>query len=305
MDFYYSRLIAFQQVERLPILKKYLNLLVKPNPNLPINNVFDIPTERAIRNFKKQFNRLRGLWIVEDGTITVNLWRFIYQELQGVMGGVWVKEEINNLRDVELINLLLGVPSSEYTESISSCDKKLAELFGGKGAIVMSIVEPKELKKGNGSPRDFAGKSRGYGHNAIPCNELVGTNDRGGIIHIYANEQGLSADVDLYVPAGFKQIYEVKVGNHVEKLLPKEDNQKYFYSDAMKLYIVFSHVKTDGVIRIGTKKANGSVKIGNVGGPRGYAPDGSYFHTHIAFFSEYFGHPFTGTRVDPRDYFCK
>lgn len=167
MDFHYSRLIAFQQVERIPVLKKYLNLLVKPNPKL-INNVFDLPTEKAIHNFKKQFNRTKPeRWIVEDGTITVNLWRFIYQELIRVMGGDWVIEEINNLRDQELVLLLKGYPSSKYTEKISSCDKKLAELFGGAGAVVASIIDPKELKNADGSPRKKAGEARGYGHSAV------------------------------------------------------------------------------------------------------------------------------------------
>ena len=98
------------------------------------------------------------------------------------------------------------------------------------------------------------------------------------------------------------EIFEIKVGKKTEKLTPGRDNRKFFYGKNLKLYNAFAHVKTDGILGIGEKKPNGSVKIGNIGGPGGVSGTGSnssYVHTHIAFYSEYLGNPTTGTRVDP------
>ena len=285
-------------------------MLVVPSPNLPLNNDFDVATHEAIKNFKKQFNRQRGKKIVEDGSITIGLWKYIGQSLVRFDNGMWLTNEyirVQNSGDFELYQLLKSVPDSTYTDSMRRCDEKLAEILGGEGAVVSSIIDPKELKKADGSPRNGAGEPRLYGHNAIACNELLETNDRGGIIHLFANEQGLPGDVGVYAPAGFIRVSSVK-GERGEtvKLLPKEDNQQYFYNNnkLKPLYIVYSHVKTDGVSGIGEKKDNGSVKIGNIGGPNGVSITGDYAHIHIVFFSKYFGHPFTGTRVDPRGYFC-
>ncbi len=190
-----------------------------------------------------------------------------------------------------------------------ACDKKLADLFGGEGAVVMSVFEPEDLKQRVGSSKSGAGLPRPQPHNAVPANELIGTYDRGGIIHIYMNQQGLpnkdNHHTGVYVLAGFKQIYEVKSGKQIVKLTLGINNTQYFYNATLKIYAVFAHVETSKVAGIGEKKANGSVKIGNIGGPEGGIAVGEYTHVHIAFYSKFLGNHMTGTRVDPRDYFCK
>lgn len=93
LGFYFCQLIALQQRNHIQRLKEYLNMLVVPSPNLPPENNFDIATHEAIKNFKRQINRQRGKSIVEDGSITINLWRFIGQSLVRFDNGIWLTNE--------------------------------------------------------------------------------------------------------------------------------------------------------------------------------------------------------------------
>lgn len=168
MDFNYERLIAFQQTERIPILKKYLNELVKPSPNLPINNVYDKATSQAIMDFKYQFNKKNLLKKLSlDGVMNDDLWAAIGTAL----GPERLKQEVANLKDSTLILLLQR--KSLYTDKIKACDKKLAELFGGEGAAVATLIEPPDLRNKDGSlrnPQHPNGLPRWEGHTAIPRN---------------------------------------------------------------------------------------------------------------------------------------
>lgn len=311
MDFLYAKRIAFFEGgngnERISILKRYLNELVAPSPKLEINNEFTPETARALQNFKFQFRKknLQSRLRI-DASLGPETWAAI-----GVaLGAERLKEELSTLTDSGLKRMLQGLTELEYTQAMRVCDQKLADVFGGEGAAVMSIIEPPDLRRGDGSLRDpYAPSIRPEPHNAVPRNDIKGSHERGGIIHVYTNPQGLPADVGLYAPQGFKQIFEVKnERGKVIKLEAGPNNILYFYSNQMKIYITFAHAKTKGVSGIGTKKSNGSVKIGNIGGPGG---DGtgekfpSYIHSHLSFYSEFYGNVTTGTRVDPRDYFCK
>lgn len=161
----------------------------------------------------------------------------------------------------------------------------------------------------NGRPHPNAGSQRPFPHSVIPVNELIGETNKGGTIHIYPNPQGLPEDVGVFAPAGFTEIFQIKDGTKVIKLLPKSDNQKYFLNNNPQnpLYIVYAHVRTAGVKDIGAKRADGAVKVGNIGGPGGDGNNqsGGYIHCHIVFYSKYSGNPITSVTVDPRDYFCK
>lgn len=82
LSFYYCNLIARQQQKYIRKLKEYLNLAVKPSPNLPLNDDFDIPLHNAILNFKQQLNRREGRRVfVEDGAITNALWEAVWTAL--------------------------------------------------------------------------------------------------------------------------------------------------------------------------------------------------------------------------------
>lgn len=308
LSFYYCQLIVRQQQKYLQRLKRYLNLTVIPSPNLPVTDDFDIATHSAILKFKKQFNRKFGKKVVvEDGTLTNTLWMDIWSEL-GKIDRKFRDQELINL-EPELKSIINGVPYVANMALLKKCDDKLAEIFGEKNAVVATIYDPKELKRTNGTPHPNAGAQRSIGHSAIPKNETIGETDRGGIIHLYPNPQGLPEDVGVFAPAGFTEIFQINDGIKVIRLLPKADNQKYFFNQSKQnpLYIVYSHVKTAGVSVIGIKRADGAVKIGNIGGPGGSGSPvhGGYVHCHIVFYSKYFGNPTTGVRVDPRDYFCK
>lgn len=311
MSFVYAKRIAFfeggEGDERIGILKRYLNELVVPSPNLSIDNEFTPATAEALYKFKVEF-RKRNLTskLQIDRFINTETWKAI-----GIaLGQERVKEELLILTDTGLKRLLQGLTEFEYTQEMRACDQKLADILGGEGAAVMTIIEPPDLRRGDGSIRDkYAPSIREEPHNAVPRNDVKGTHERGGIIHVYTNSQGLPADVGLYAPKGFKQIFQIKdERGKIIKLEAGPNNILYFYSNELKIYITFAHAKTQGVGGIGTKKSNGSVKIGNIGGPGG---DGkgdkqpSYIHSHLSFYSEFYGNPNTGTRVDPRDYFCK
>lgn len=294
LSFYYCQLIARQQQKYLQRLKRYLNLLVVPNPNLPINDDFDMATHNAILNYKKQLNRRRGQkTVVEDGTLTNTLWQIMWGELGRVTGSQFQIEEMKTFES-EFLNFTRGSPYINNVEALQGCDAKLAKIFGEKNAVVATIYDPKELKKANGKPHHNAGNPRPFSHSAIPTNEQLNTNDRGGIMHIYPNEQGLPEDVGVFAPAEFTEIFQISDGTKIIKLLPKGDNQKYFFNNNKQnpLYIVYAHVKTAGVSGIGTKRTDGAIKIGNVGGPGGES-EGAYVHCHIAFYSKFYGNSFT------------
>lgn len=306
LSFYYCYLIARQQRKYIQKLKRYLNLVVNPNPNLLLNDDFDIATHNAVLNFKRQFNRSeRRKVFIEDGTISNTLWEAVWTALWRTNNGIKIQTEELKTSDTEFKNLILGLPFIKDLDKVKECDKKLAGIFGGAEAVVATIYDPIELKNPDGTKHSSAGKARPLNHTSIPWNGRVDVTNKGGVIHLYTNEQGLPDDVGVYVPQGFTEIKEVKVGNQTVKLLPKADNQKYFFNknNENPLYIVYAHVKTVGAKNIGTKRDDGAIKIGDIGGPGGYN-NGSYVHCHIVFYSKYTGDPQTSTTTDPRDYFC-
>lgn len=314
MNFYYASLIAFHQPEELPYLKRYLNIILNLSPPLAEDSVFDQQTAQAIIEVKKISNKTFTYEMVVDETITFSLWNTINNLLNRIKGWQWLLNEYKII-PLRIYDLLNGKIFPLYTDEMKACDQKLAKIFGGEGAVVATIFDPFELRFPDGSLDSLAGKPRSHGHSAVPANEMIGQIDRGGIIHLYANEQGLAGNVGVYVPVGFKRLREIKDVNG--KLVPAisgKNNLLIYYSKERNLYICYAHVETKKVTGIGTKNKYGSIKIGNIGGPGGKSPFSDsngkflgykYFHVHIAFYSEFYNDVFTGTRTDPRDYFCK
>lgn len=230
------------------------------------------------------------------------LGRFISEDPIGLRGG-------NNFYSYVDNNPILSTdPSGLCSDKTmdQKCDDKLARMFGGKGAVASSRIEPSDLRNTDGSlrnPQDPNGADRGdFGHSATPRNDLTG-NDRGGVIHLYANAQGFPGAVGLFAPAGFARITSVTSANGRAVPLTPGSYNRSFYRNNQGIIIAFVHVATRGVRGIGSRRSDGSTQIGNIGGPGGNGED--YFHTHIAFYSQYFGDPNTGTRIDPRTIFCK
>lgn len=180
--------------------------------------------------------------------------------------------------------------SGQERLSQTVCDNKLATMFGGPGASAASANEPSGVRNG-----------ADYIHHLA----------NNGVIHLYANDTGTqpSNPVGLYRPAGGKFVG----GGEYEEKFTGTDGKVWHtgnYSNEFRfqykggLLIKFFHVGgTSGGFeggatlgRFGQTRADGSVRIGNIGGLGG-GENPNYFHTHIEF-------RLNGKRTDPRKIFC-
>jgi len=180
--------------------------------------------------------------------------------------------------------------ASDRPLSDAQCDGRLAEIFGGPGAVVGSTRDPLTVGSNPaalsyaqkyGLPTDRIGE-RAPGHGPAPYNNPDPRSpDQGGIIHIYGNAQGTASNTPLYAPSGgtVGPIFTTASGNATRRV-----------SYSTGLGISFVHV-----IPGGGPNRRGSVTLGTIGGPD--SGGANYRHTHIVFFNG-------GTRVDPRRVFC-
>jgi RHS repeat-associated protein len=180
--------------------------------------------------------------------------------------------------------------ASDRPLSDAQCDGRLAEIFGGPGAVVGSTRDPLTVGSNPaalayaqkyGLPTDRIGE-RAPGHGPAPYNNPDPKSpDQGGIIHIYGNAQGTASNTPLYAPSGgtVGPIFTTASGNVTRRV-----------SYSTGLGISFVHV-----IPGGGPNRSGSVTLGTIGGPD--SGGANYRHTHIVFFNG-------GTRVDPRRVFC-
>src|SRR5215208_637837 len=170
-------------------------------------------------------------------------------------------------------------PAPGQTLSQTDCDKKIAAIFGGPGAVAATVTEPSTLQ------HPSAGRDR-YDH-------LAGN----GVFHLYTNAQGTEGTVGLYTPSGFiGRPVTGTVYNGPNDPSPGEVNYNYErFTYRGGLQISFVHAGNPGVNR-NDRNAMESVRVGNIAGPGG---DGAgYNHTHVNVYLK-------GKRVDPRSIFCK
>lgn len=165
-----------------------------------------------------------------------------------------------------------------------ACDKKLAALFGGEGAVADTGLTPGTLN------HPTAGMQRFTDHSAA-----------GGVMHLYSNAQGTAPpnSVGLYVPQGFSAVPggSGTVYNPEGTVNAGEVNYNYSqYRNSAGVTISFVHIGPP----VGpARNAAGSTRVGSIAGPGG---DGAgYNHTHINFYSNFA----KGERADPRKLFCK
>lgn len=170
--------------------------------------------------------------------------------------------------------------------SQADCDKKLAAMFGGSGAVAASATEPPGVRNG----ADYA-----Y-HLA-----------NNGVIHLYANGTGTqpSDPVGLYRPSGGRFIGG---GEYEEKWTDPQGavhhtgnySNEFMFKYSGGLVIKFFHVGgTSGGVEGGARLGrfpNEPNRIGNIGGLGG-GENPNYFHTHIEF-------DVNGKRTDPRKIYC-
>jgi RHS repeat-associated protein len=204
---------------------------------------------------------------------------------------IWVE---SSMFDVDPQNPGALAPNglaSDRRLSDAECDKRLAQIFGGDGAVVGSTRDPLTVGSNPaalayaqkyGLPTDRIGE-RAPGHGPAPySNPNPNSPDQGGIIHIYGNDQGTASNTPLYAPSGGRvgPIFTTPSGNVTRRV-----------SYGTGLGISFVHV-----IPGGGPDRSGSVTLGTIGGPD--SGGSNYRHTHIVFFDG------RGNRVDPRKVFC-
>lgn len=206
--------LRFQDKHKFVIqLKKFLNELVQPSPNLPLDDVVDDKTIKAVRNFKTQWFR-RVLTFTYDLThfneITPGLWAMIGRAL----GKDRLLKELREVKDNEIRSLLLGMDfvgaiATSYTAEMEACDAKIASIFGGKNTVAAansfepySLAIVRQYKFGSRYPFYYG--------------EHLSTDS----IHLYGSVDGTrfgvdgNIFVDLYVPDGFanpeKVLHQIK-----------------------------------------------------------------------------------------------
>jgi hypothetical protein len=175
--------------------------------------------------------------------------------------------------------------------SEADCNKKLASIFGGPGAVAATVNEPSTLL------HPSAGKDR--------SDHLANS----GVFHLYTNAQGTEATTGLYMPPGGRLVSggEYYNGGRPEEGGKLENYFRYSYSRGPFKGVTISFVHVGGTSggegggqRLGRfpgqTNAAGSVRIGNIGGLGGDSP--GYNHSHIKVY-------LNGKLTDPRKVFCK
>ena len=182
-------------------------------------------------------------------------------------------------------------PALGQTLSQADCDKKIAAIFGGPGAVAATVNEPSTLQ------HPSAGKDR-FDH-------LAGK----GVFHLYTNAQGTEATTGLYMPPGGRLISggEYYNGGSPEEGGKLENYFRFLYSRGPLQGVTISFVHVGGTSggegggqRLGRfpgqTNAAGSIRIGNIGGLGGDSP--GYNHSHIKVYRN-------SKLTDPRKVFCK
>lgn len=184
-------------------LKKYLNILVDPSPNLQIDDFFDTKTKQAVSLFQAQWMNKVYSYPQKgktDGIVTLATW--------GMIGlALGQQRLLSELRQIpyenELRSLLLGLFDTSYqgyyTKEMEACDTKLASIFGGKNAIISANgFEPDSLS--------IYRKVGGFYNYTRP------THFFSYILHLYGSIDGTRFGVDgrtytdIYIPDGFEEI---------------------------------------------------------------------------------------------------
>lgn len=162
----------------------------------------------------------------------------------------------------------------EYDEKREQNDLYLAGIFGGKEAIAAGNgFEPKDMW--HNGVRQYRGNDNGRGH-------------LDNCMHLYGSSDG-NRTTELYIPRGYKYLGAMTTENGREN-----GGHTFFYKKLgtqRNVYLLVFHVK-DFKIDRKDRNSQGSVRIGNIGGPGGAPPDMNnppkrngkvslYLHSHL------------------------
>lgn len=285
----------------VPLLKRFLNELVQPSPNLPLNDVVDEKTIKAVRAFKLYWRIRIAISDYDDknhNEITLGLWAMIGRALSKDR----LLQELRNATEYEVRSLLLGMDYSArlspfYSAEMEKCDAKIAALFGGKNAIAAangfdpdSLAIVKVSKQGVYN-KHYRGDEMDTKNNLISPGHLSESS-----MHLYGSTDGTrfgvngNTFVDLYIPDGFRESKKHPfVFNRIPG--PKAASLDFYYKklgNYEDVTLMVSHIKDFKVIKAGDRWYIG--QIGGVGGK-----DINYIHSHLDLFEGDVG--MTGKRI--------
>lgn len=297
-------------------LKKFLNELVTPPRNLPIDDVFDDKTLQAVIAFKVQWvNKissdvsLRGKNPEFNGSVTVGTWAMMGRALEKKLGKQWILNELRETNDYELRNLLLGMDavgmmSTYYTREMELCDAKVAAVFGGENAVAAANgFDPYSFA----IARNLSGQPFGFYRGDFLKNGEIETGHLSvQAMHLYGSTDGTRFGVDgytftdLYVPDGFRGSKKVPF-SFTRRPGPSQASLDFYYpqlGNYQDVTLMVSHIKNFKIVKAGNRW-----HIGQIGGKGGQTP--GEIHTHIDLFKGDVGMTGPRNRLSFAKAFCQ
>jgi YD repeat-containing protein len=192
------------------------------------------------------------------------------------------KSTLNTYSALPKYGLVKSVPTNAlrptYTSSMVECDRLLAGIFGGPGAVAAA----------NGfEPSGLAGQYPIYRGDIRGDDGLLRPGHLTYALHLYGSVDG-TATTPLYVPAGFT--------SHTSTPTPSDAAITFYYPTLGRLSNVT--VAVFHVADFAVRNENGRVRIGNIGGRGGSYEQ--YRHSHIEFYRGNTGLPASARRATVR-----
>ncbi len=279
-------------------LKRYLNELVQPNPNLLDDDLVDAKTLKAVYAFKNQWHKRVSTSAYDANNfaeITPGLWAMIGLAL----GKDRLLQELRGAIDNEARSLLLGMSSnnlsSYYTPEMEKCDAKIASILGGKNAIAAANgYDPDSLA----IIRILSGKYSYYRGNTLELqkdgSQKLGPGHLAAyMMHIYGSTDGTrfgvdgKTETDIYIPDGFEMKSSVDWDGKLKKNAltqipsPAQAVVTFYYKqlgNVQDATLLLMHVKD-----FKPKQDGNRWHIGKIGGKGGQIGDVTkpYLHSHF------------------------
>lgn len=275
-------------------LKRYLNELVQPNPQLPDDDVFDAATRKAIADFKRQWmakNNINPTVVNNQPESDVFTWSFI----GAALGNTRLRQELPKIQDYELRTLLIGMDAfanevSYYSKQMENCDAKIASILGGKNAVAAANgFEPEGIALMKAFPF-YRGDSRNVWRDGTV---VIGQGHLSRhIMHLYATTDGTRLGVDgktytdIIIPDGFEMTSKDGLGGRKNALTqpptPTQAVVTFHYKKKLgnveNVTLLLMHVKNFKPVKQGNRW-----RIGQIGGKGGEIGDvnNPYLHSHF------------------------
>lgn len=281
-------------------LKKYLNQLVEPSPNLSDDDVVDDKTLAAAKAFKIQWIKKVLNYIVAKkepyAEITPGLWAMIGRAL----GKDKILKELRDAKDNEVRSLLVGMEEvnalySYYTPEMERCDAKVAAALGGKNAIASANgFEPDSLVITNRTKDNKNTISYYRGDTTVNGKSVVGYLSA-YIMHLYGSTDGTRFGVDsrtktdIYIPDGFEMTSSANWDGKLKKNAltqiptPIQAVVTFYYKqlgNVKDTTLLLMHVKD-----FQPKREGNRWRIGKIGGVGSEIADINFPYLHSHFMS--------------------